>query len=278
MEAMWIHFDLKSEGRSFAVRPFVGGVNGISGKPAMGGEMTSRMSSISERQDYIVLPEQKWLHGIATAPGLVRQFVATKMVPSQEPHRPGNTTLSGDEDGVDFEDTNHRSGNDPTGSTVEWQITGEDNFGGIQLQLIPDFNVEKMSATSERDVCVLDRYSDLLTFPSREPSTADTYDVLKTPEELGLRVGSVIHIKDMVERESNRPKTVMDLIRESPVKVKVGHVIELQIHDAPYSKWKFNIRKQDGTGGVVSLWVGDSFAATRVMITNRVWGLVVCVG
>lgn len=266
MEAMWIRFDMKVEGRSFAVRPYVGGVNGISGKPVMGGETTSQMSSISEQQDYIVLPEQKWLNGIATTPGVVRQFVATKMVPLRltECHRPRSTTLSGGGDsGAGSEDTGYYNSNDSPGATVEWQITGEDNLGGIQLQLIPDFNIEKMSATSERDVCTLGRDSELLTFPSRGKAIANTYDVLKTPKELGLPVGSVIHIKDMAKRRSSRPKTIMDLIRESPANLKVGDVIELQVRDATHTReWKFNIREQDVAGSVVSFWVSESFSAT----------------
>ena len=272
MEAMWINFDMKAEGRSFAVRPYVGGVNGISGKAVMSGETTSQMSSISEQQDYIVLPEQKWLNGIATTPGVVRQFVATRMVPlrPKEPHQPRSTTLSREDSGASSEDTGYWSSNDSPGATVEWQITGEDNLGGIQLQLIPDFNIEKMSATSERDVCVLDRDSGLLTFASRKPPMADTYDVLKTPKELGLRIGNVIHMKDMAKRQSSRPKTIMDLIRESPANVKVGDVIELQVRDATHRrKWKFNIREQDGAGRVFSFWVSDLISAAIVVIANQ---------
>jgi hypothetical protein len=58
----------------------------------------------SHPQNYLTLPEQPWLDGFAMAPGVVRQFVATP--------------LGG-------------------GSTVEEQITGAAEFGGIQLQAWP---------------------------------------------------------------------------------------------------------------------------------------------
>ena len=57
---------------------FIGGVNGISGESNMG-DMTSlmrRINSLSSIQDYLVTPEQLWLVGISTAPGIVKQFVA----------------------------------------------------------------------------------------------------------------------------------------------------------------------------------------------------------
>jgi hypothetical protein len=88
MEAMWINFE-SPEGKRFAVRPYVGGVNGISGEASLGNmtSMLRRMNSQARKQDYIILPKQPWLDGIATAPGIVRQFVATAMAPPR-PEKP----------------------------------------------------------------------------------------------------------------------------------------------------------------------------------------------
>ena len=74
-EAMWLHF--KSQKR-FAIRIYVGGVNGITGKPMIPDMATllKRNNGVEKKQDYVVLPQQPWLDGIATAPGMVTQFVA----------------------------------------------------------------------------------------------------------------------------------------------------------------------------------------------------------
>jgi len=66
------------------MRPFIGGVNAISGSPLVG-DMSSILHSINTtkgkvQQDYIVLPDQLRLDGVATAAGVVKQFVATPML------------------------------------------------------------------------------------------------------------------------------------------------------------------------------------------------------
>lgn len=57
-----------------------------------------------EPQDYVVIPEQPWLDGFSVSKGVIRQFVATPL---------------GD------------------GRTVEEQVTGKGEFGGIQIQAYP---------------------------------------------------------------------------------------------------------------------------------------------
>jgi hypothetical protein len=74
------------KGKKFAIRPFLGGVGGISGE-AKTGNMTSllrRMNSLTPQKDYVVLPNQKWLDGIATSPGIIKQFVAVE-TPTKTP-------------------------------------------------------------------------------------------------------------------------------------------------------------------------------------------------
>ena len=72
-EAMWIEFrvNLSSDKLSppaYAVRINLGEINCISGK--------SIFDKTSKEQDYVILPEQKWIDGILVQPGVVRQFVA----------------------------------------------------------------------------------------------------------------------------------------------------------------------------------------------------------
>ncbi|KAF3921938.1 hypothetical protein ABW20_dc0102307 [Dactylellina cionopaga] len=109
---MWIDFQYKSPelvDSQYAIKIFIGGVNAISGEP----ETETSATKLRRRhlimqgqpiQDYVVIPGQIWLDGIATGAGKVRQFVAT-----------------------------------PLGKnlTVEAQITGAENVGGIQFEIIP---------------------------------------------------------------------------------------------------------------------------------------------
>jgi len=105
-EAMWIRFKSTDE---FAIKFFVGGINAISGEPAIETAATRlrRLNLLADQksvQNYVTTPDQLWLDGIASTQGHVRQFVAM-----------------------------------PTGSgyTVEAQVTGEDVTGGLQFEITP---------------------------------------------------------------------------------------------------------------------------------------------
>lgn len=71
----------------------VGGINAISGKPYS--ELLSK-----SHQDYVVVPQQKWLDGVCSGEGLIRQFVAMPL---------------------------------GQGFTIEAQVTNEEEFGGFQI-------------------------------------------------------------------------------------------------------------------------------------------------
>ncbi|KUO18183.1 hypothetical protein [Streptomyces dysideae] len=80
-----------------ALQVGVGKVCAVSGKPWSG-----RLSR--NPQNYVVLPRQPWLDGINSGKGTVRQFVAVPL---------------------------------GMGATVEGQVTGEEVWGGVQLQSFP---------------------------------------------------------------------------------------------------------------------------------------------
>ncbi|MDQ0790944.1 hypothetical protein [Streptomyces sp. B3I8] len=80
-----------------ALQVGVGKVCAVSGRPWSG-----RLSR--DPQNYVVLPRQPWLDGINSGKGTVRQFVAVPL---------------------------------GLGATVEGQVTGEEVWGGIQLQSFP---------------------------------------------------------------------------------------------------------------------------------------------
>jgi hypothetical protein len=101
-EAMWLGFG----GETSAVKVATGKVNAVSGAPwkqelspaeAVGGK--------DPQQDYMVAPSpQPWLDGFNTGEGEIRQFVAMKM---------------------------------GQGYTVEAQVTGKEDVGGIQILVVP---------------------------------------------------------------------------------------------------------------------------------------------
>jgi hypothetical protein len=74
-EAMWLRF---TSTKQFAIRIYVGGVNGITGEPMIPNMATllKRQNGVERKQDYVVVPGQPWLDGIATGPGQVKQFIA----------------------------------------------------------------------------------------------------------------------------------------------------------------------------------------------------------
>ncbi|MDT9695711.1 hypothetical protein [Streptomyces sp. P17] len=80
-----------------ALQVGVGKVCAVSGKP-----WSNRL--IRDPQNYVVLPRQPWLDGINSGQGTVRQFVAVPL---------------------------------GLGATVEGQVTGEEVWGGVQLQSFP---------------------------------------------------------------------------------------------------------------------------------------------
>ncbi|MFI1952478.1 hypothetical protein ACH437_11585 [Streptomyces xinghaiensis] len=80
-----------------ALQVGVGKVCAVSGEPWTGGLRRTP-------QNYVVLPRQPWLDGINSGKGKVRQFVAVPL---------------------------------GMGATVEGQVTGEETWGGVQLQSFP---------------------------------------------------------------------------------------------------------------------------------------------
>ena len=125
---MWIGFQSYL---SYAIKISIGGINAISGEPAVPNSATSiRRRNLIKKgksvQDYVVVGRegQKWLDGIAVEPGMVRQFVAMPV---------------------------------GTGHSVEAQMTGQETTAGIQfeisrLDLKPDeSNLPRMNL-SESDI------------------------------------------------------------------------------------------------------------------------------
>ena len=252
---MWINFESVNV-KKFAIRPFLGGVNGISGEASTGNmaSLLRQMNSLMPKQDYIVLPIQKWLDGIATSPGIVKQFVATNMAPprratNQKSERKGRSDANGSRVPEDKDDKDIQ-----VGATVEWQVTGQDTVGGVQLQIIPSFDINGMHAGSMKDNCQTDNFYHITSYSSRMAG-ARNFDVLKTPKEEGLQVGDVIHVKDMKTRRENRKKVVGDLLAEASIDLTSLDVVELEIYDFKARELIFNVHHLGSSEPAVSLKV-----------------------
>jgi len=98
-EALWIHFQSNAycDAYPFAIKVATGKIDAITGE-------RWREGLHSDPQDYVVIPTQPWLDGYCVERGVIRQFVA---MPLGE------------------------------GYTVEEQITGESEYGGIQIVAYP---------------------------------------------------------------------------------------------------------------------------------------------
>ncbi|RYP63531.1 hypothetical protein DL771_009227 [Monosporascus sp. 5C6A] len=184
------------------------------------------------KQDYIIAPEQKRLDGISVQPGIVKQFVA--MRPKPDPKKAKKSTASSDVQTVAADPETARRG-----GTIEWQMTGKDEVGGIQLQIIPKFKSELMFAGSMKDACPRKPGGRLESY-GPVPDDVVNYDVLRTPEELGLHTGDTIHIRNLgLEREDDRPKRVTDLALETP---NPSDVLELEAFRSPMLEIVMSVR------------------------------------
>ncbi|KAH9923627.1 uncharacterized protein B0H18DRAFT_1212143 [Fomitopsis serialis] len=101
-EAMWISFSPCTPNGINALKVSVGGINALTGNP-------QNAKAAADTQDYLPINStsgQLWLDGICTAPGIVQQFVATPL--------------------------GH-------GYTVEGQITGKEDIGGMQIDVFQPY-------------------------------------------------------------------------------------------------------------------------------------------
>ena len=100
-EALWIKFNSCSGQPNAVIKVAVGKINAISGKPwHQKLQKSAKKKRNNQEADYIVAPPQPWLDGINAGDGYIKQFVAMPL---------------------------------GMGYTVEGQITGKEEFGGIQI-------------------------------------------------------------------------------------------------------------------------------------------------
>lgn len=96
-EALWLNLD--SDGYPWLVKVAAGMVNAVSGE-----RWSLGLTRGQSPQDYLVVPDQPWLDGFNSGDGVIRQFVAMPL---------------------------------GAGFSVEEQLTGAAEFGGIQILAYP---------------------------------------------------------------------------------------------------------------------------------------------
>ncbi|KAF2128768.1 integral membrane protein [Dothidotthia symphoricarpi CBS 119687] len=157
-EAMWIDFTVDKR-QAYLIKIYVGGVNAISGESAVEDASTrlrrqQKQANQSSLQDYIVVPGQRWLDGIAASDGTVRQFVSM-----------------------------------PFGSrhSVEHQVTGRDAAGGIQIEVTPYKPYQRPVVLSRPEyghiIYVKSIYGDVITLKTRKDASINTLKAMICHQE-----------------------------------------------------------------------------------------------
>jgi hypothetical protein len=154
-EAVWLSF--RAIG-AFSVKVFAGGINAISGLPWKDERKTTT-------QDYVVVPPQVWLDGVASREGAVKQFVAMPV---------------------------------RSGYSIEQQVSGEETLEGLQVMTTPEFPArlgcwphQSLSAMYEECQHGRENKYDLL---SNGPFDSGRYNMSSSPKEVGLSRGNVLFI------------------------------------------------------------------------------------
>ncbi|KLU90642.1 hypothetical protein MAPG_10494 [Magnaporthiopsis poae ATCC 64411] len=263
-----------------------------------------RQQNVSkQKQDYVVVPPQRWLDGIATKPGVVRQFVATEMAPPKQDSsrldaRGKQASMPGDDSWAE----QSREGEEPDAAiegTIEWQFTGRDETGGLQLQIIPTYDVWNLSVSSHRNTTgvkrpIISHFTDITTNAAVAPIPKGVvhYDILRSPSELGLKAGDVLHFKNLKEAKKPRDKVLSDLLHEASKKLTSTDTVSLcakywvsqkyTLHVSVYKdslkrRQKFEFEGDDAFQVALaiirnSVEVGDGFLAAEVLGSNGLNG------
>ena len=254
---MWISFD-SAFAKKYAIRPYVGGINAISGESMMKklSRPPRRLDDLTDEQDYLVHPRQARLDGVATKPGVVKQFIATQRIPSADQ---AARFLAGEVTNVNLgltEGQGRSKNHERAGVSIEWQMSGKGNVGGIQLQFIPEHDIEHMRFSNTPDHILEDGH--LKSHFTPAPSNARSFDLFKSPSEQNIDIGDTLHVKDTKDAQPERLKTVKDLWSESPFPLASTEGIDLDIFYRAPSVRLFAVHPLDATLAPISFKVSRS--------------------
>jgi hypothetical protein len=164
-EALWIRFLPKLVRKRGGKYPFA--IKIAAGKrSAITGK---KWAAVLKEGDYCIIPEQPWIDGFVTDNGRVKQFVATPL---------------------------------GAGATVEGQLTGEEKFGGIQIEVFPmrfeefDKRFPKIKEQKTKGGILRSRSVQLASASIGDswngcgPAGAMTMDWMATEQERGMGMGA----------------------------------------------------------------------------------------
>ncbi|KAM7188973.1 hypothetical protein V8F33_010307 [Rhypophila sp. PSN 637] len=141
---------------NYAVRMYAGAINVVSGQRGGSPDASGDM-----QQDFVVIPKQERLDGFCVGDGRIRQFVAMPM---------------------------------GKGYGVEYQLSGQEVMGGIQLEIAPRYKTSvhfsrvKTSCAGEGRIEV-----------ANEEALDVPIDLFLTPSEAGLMPGDVLLMQPLVD-------------------------------------------------------------------------------
>ncbi|KAF2681824.1 hypothetical protein K458DRAFT_250340, partial [Lentithecium fluviatile CBS 122367] len=192
-EALWLSFQVP-KGSEYAIRVFVGGVNVVSGRKW---DAPAKEGDHKD-QDYIIVPQQKHLDGITVGDGVVRQFVAMPI---------------------------------GTGYSIEKQITGKEDVGGIQLEITP---VSAKMRLSFANGAPIPWEQDSKTFAPRHYRLQPGEDIKMTRWDMGdAWLGG--------KRTTEQKKLIRELLKPSPNGV---HIVTAE---PPQESWAMGL----AAGGLI---------------------------
>ncbi|TAQ90814.1 hypothetical protein B7494_g887 [Chlorociboria aeruginascens] len=214
IEAMKINFHVYGSNMfapeaKYAIRVFIGGVNGLSGEPVKANMATvlKRLNGIERTQDYLYLrggdnPAQQWLDGVSIAPGIVRQFVAAQPLSSE---------------------------------TIEHQITGLTTVGGIQIEIIPQLQLGRFQLM-RRD----HHPSDLQYYGERARAEWQHPKRFESSSDLEIPLQTRIHAR--MRGGSSRKRTLLDELDWVDSSQRKRRTVEFQLWPPPSIAFRVTVR------------------------------------
>ena len=128
----------------------------------------------------------------------------------------------------------------PKGASIEYEVTGKDAVGGIQLQIIPQYQLHRMHFSSLASTVLREK-----EWVSTKPVLQEghRFSALNSPKDLQLKRGDTIHVKDLDRQQIDRPKVAQDLLCEASSKRFAAidlHVFFEQPFQSAFKVYKFN--------------------------------------
>ena len=186
-EAMWMSFG----GEPTAVKVAAGKVNAVSGKPWNKELAASQSGGKDPIQDYLVANPQPWLDGFNVGDGVIKQFVAMPL---------------------------------GMGYSVEGQVTGKEEFGGLQLLVVPSKEGKIPRRTSQSRSVMAEVHDGSVSFASSSNNSWGD-QVLRSASTRSRAMGSSVGEEQAV---------TVNFTKAAEMGLAMGGQMEQKIYPDPY--------------------------------------------